>query len=151
MFARLTRIHPGLILAALAIIGVAVSSYLSIVELAGAVPVCGPLQGCEEVAGSEYAWIGPIPVAVSGILFSIVLLVAALGWWKSGDRRLLATYYLLSLIGLIFEGYLVYLQVFVIEAICIWCVVYGISLGLGFVIALGAWLRGNRVPADAGW
>lgn len=151
MFSRLTRIHPGLILAALAIFGFVVSMYLTVVELAGDVPVCGPLQGCEEVAGSEYAWIGPIPVAIFGALFSIALGAIALAWWKTGDRRLLAIIYGLSLAAVVFEGYLLFLQIFVIEAICVWCVAYGISLALGFVIALIAWLRRDRVPAGAGW
>ena len=38
-------IHPGLILAALDTFGLVVASYLSVVELSGNVPVCGPVTG----------------------------------------------------------------------------------------------------------
>jgi uncharacterized membrane protein len=150
MLARVRGIHPALILAALDTFGLAVASYLSIVELGGGVPVCGPIKGCEEVAKSEYAWIGPIPVAVFGVGLSIILLIAALGWWRTGDRRLLAIHYGLSLVGVTFEGYFMFLQVFVIEAVCIWCAMYGISLILRFLVALVVWLRRDKVTEGAG-
>ena len=152
MFAIRNRaVHPGLILAALDTFGLVVATYLATVELSGNVPVCGPVSGCEEVAKSEYAWIGPIPVAVFGVVLSLILLVAALGWWRTGDRRLLAVHYGLSLVGVTFEAYFMFLQVFVIEAVCIWCAMYGVSLILRFVIALIVWLRRDQVPEGADW
>jgi uncharacterized membrane protein len=148
MFAiRYRGIHPALILAALDTFGLVVASYLSVVELQGGVPVCGPVSGCVEVAQSEYSRIGPIPVAVFGVGLSIILLVAALGWWKTGDRRLLALHYGLSLVGVTFEAYFMFLQVFVIEAVCVWCAMYGVSLILRFVIAFIVWIRRDRVDA----
>ncbi len=152
MFLRLRRTHPALVLAALDLFGLAVASYLSIVELGGGVPVCGPVRGCETVAHSAYSRIGGVPVAVFGVGLSLVLLVAALGWWRSGDRRLLATHYALSLVGVTFEAYFTFLQVFVIEAICVWCASYGISLVLRFLIALWVWMRRDRMATQAaGW
>ena len=61
----LLGVHPGLILAALDLVGLLVASYLSVVELAGGLPTCGPLKGCEEVALSKYAWIWPFSVSSS--------------------------------------------------------------------------------------
>jgi uncharacterized membrane protein len=152
MIDRLRRTHPALVLAALDLFGLAVASYLSIVELGGGVPVCGPVRGCETVAQSQYSRIGGVPVAVFGVGLSLVLLVAALGWWRSGDRRLLATHYGLSLVGVTFELYFTFLQVLVIGAICIWCASYGISLVLRFLIALWVWLRRDRMATQAaGW
>jgi uncharacterized membrane protein len=134
-------IHPGLILAVLDIVGLAVASYLSIVELGGGVPVCGPIKGCEEVARSEYSRIGGIPVAVFGVALSLVLLSCAIAWWRSNLYGLLLAHYGLSLVGVVFEAYFTYLQVAVIGAVCIWCATYGTSLVLRFVIALVVWLR----------
>jgi uncharacterized membrane protein len=152
MFMRLRRIHPALILAALDLFGLAVASYLSVVEIGGGVPVCGPIKGCETVANSQYSRIGGVPVAVFGVGLSLILLVAALGWWKTGDRRLLATHYGFSLVGVTFEVYFTYLQVFVIDAICVWCASYGISLVLRFFIALFVWMRRDRIATPAaGW
>jgi uncharacterized membrane protein len=139
-------VHPGLILAVLDVIGLAIAAYLSIVELQGGVPVCGPIKGCEEVARSEYSRIAGIPVAVFGVGLSLLLLSLALAWWKTDLYALLLAHYGLSLAGVLFEVYFIYLQVFVIGAVCVWCASYGLSLIARFVIALVVWLRGNPTP-----
>lgn len=141
---RLLGVHPAAILAVLDVAGLAIAAYLSIVELGGGVPVCGPLKGCEEVARSEYSRIGGIPVAVFGVGLSLVLLGLALAWWKTDLYLLLLAHYGLSLGGLVFEAYFLYLQVFVIGAVCVWCTSYGLSLALRFVVAFVVWLRQPR-------
>jgi uncharacterized membrane protein len=143
----LLGLHPGLILAVLDVAGLAIALYLSIVELGGGVPVCGPIHGCEEVARSEYSRIAGIPVAVFGVALSLILLSLALAWWRTDLYVLLLAHYGLSLAGVLFEAYFMYLQVFVIGAVCIWCTSYGLSLIARFVIALIVWLRNRPVAA----
>ena len=103
--------------------------------------MCGPIKGCEEVAFSEYSRIGGVPVAVYGVGLSLLLLTLAIAWWKTDLYGLLLAHYGLSLAGVIFEAYFMYLQVFVIHAVCIWCTTYGVSLILRFVVAFAVWLR----------
>ena len=82
---RILGLHPGAILAVLDTIGLAIASYLSIVELSGGVPVCpaeGVGSGCAAVALSEYSKIGGLPVAVYGVGLSLILLTLALVWWR---------------------------------------------------------------------
>lgn len=136
-------VHPGVILAVLDIVGLAIATYLSTVELQGGVPVCGPIHGCEEVARSQYSRIGGVPVAVFGVGLSLLLLTLAVAWLRSNLYVLLLAHYGLSLGGVIFEVYFIYLQAFVIGAVCIWCASYGLSLILRFAIALVVWLRGT--------
>jgi uncharacterized membrane protein len=145
--ARLRRIHPGWILVVLDAIGLAIASYLAVVELGGGVPYCGPLHGCETVAASRYAWVGPFPVAVYGVVLSLVLLSLALAWIRTDRPVLLDLHYGLSLIGVIFEVYFLTLQIFVINAVCIWCTLYGISLILRFLVAMAIWVRRGRLSA----
>ena len=145
--ARIKTMHPGWILVVLDVIGLAIASYLSVVELGGGVPVCGPLKGCETVATSKYAWIGPFPVAVYGVILSLILLTLALAWIKTDKPWMLDLHYGLSLIGVIFEVYFLTLQVFVIRAVCIWCTLYGISLILRFFVAMAIWLKRGRLSA----
>lgn len=141
---KLLGVHPALILATLDLIGLVVAGYLSVVELSGGVPTCGPLHGCEDVALSEYARIGGVPVAVFGVLLSVVLLSLAVAWWRTNIYGLLLAHYALSLVGVIFDAYFLYLQVFVIKAVCIWCVTYEISLLLRFLIAAIVFYRQPR-------
>jgi uncharacterized membrane protein len=146
----LLGVHPGLILAALDVVGLGIALYLSVVELQGGVPACGVLHGCEEVARSEYSRIGGVPVAVFGVGLSLLLLTLALAWWRTNLYALLLAHYGLSLAGVLFEVYFLYLQVFVIGAVCIWCTSYGLSLIARFVIALLVWLRGQPESVEAG-
>ena len=134
-------IHPGLILAALDVMGLLIATYLAVVEVGGGLPSCGPLKGCEEVALSEYSRIGGVPVAVYGVVLSLVLLTTAIAWWRTDLYGLLLAHYGLSLAGVVFEAYFLYLQVFVIGAVCVWCTTYGLSLVLRFVIAFVIWIR----------
>jgi uncharacterized membrane protein len=145
--ARLRRIHPGWILAVLDVIGLVIALYLSVVELGGGVPQCGPLHGCETVAQSQYSRIGGIPVAVYGVVLSLVLLTLALAWIRTDRPGLLDAHYGLSLIGVIFEIYFLSLQLFVIRAVCVWCTAYGVSLMARFLVAMVIWLRRGRLAA----
>ena len=138
---RILGVHPGLILAVLDVIGLCIAAYLSAVELQGGVPSCGPLHGCETVATSEYSRIAGIPVAVYGVGLSLILLTLALAWWKTDIYALLLAHYGLSLVGVLFEIYFLYLQLFVIHAVCVWCTSYGVSLIARFLIALVVWAR----------
>lgn len=148
--ARIRRIHPGWILAALDVIGLAIAIYLSIVELGGGVPYCGPLHGCETVAQSKYARIAGVPVAVYGVVLSLVLLGLAIAWIRSDRPGLLDAHYGLSLIGVIFEIYFLSLQLFVIHAVCVWCTTYGLSLIARFLVAMAIWIRRGRLAARLG-
>jgi uncharacterized membrane protein len=146
--ARLREVHPGIVLAILDLIGLGIAAYLSSVALAGTLPYCGPLKGCEEVALSEYSRIGGIPVAVFGVFLSLTLFVLAVAWWRTSRPALLAAHYGLSLLGVIFEVYFTYLELFVIGYICVWCAAYGISLVARFGVALWVWLRRDRYSPE---
>jgi uncharacterized membrane protein len=143
----LLGVHPGSILAVLDLVGLAIAAYLASVELAGQLPYCGPLHGCETVAQSPYSRIAGVPVAVYGVGLSLVLFTLAMAWRKTNLHALLLAHYGLSLAGVIFEAYFMYLQVFVIGAVCVWCTSYGLSLLARFVIALAVWIR--QPPPEA--
>jgi uncharacterized membrane protein len=119
----------------LAVAGLAVAAYLSAVRLLGEAPACGPVRGCDTVAASEYATVLGVPVALLGLGLSVVLSVMAVAWWRLGDRRALYAVYGLGLLGVATVAYLTYLEVFVIEAICIWCVTYAVTIVAGWIIA----------------
>jgi uncharacterized membrane protein len=141
---RLRAVHPAVVLAVLDLVGLGIASYLASVELRGELPNCGPLHGCEQVALSEYSRIGGVPVAVFGVGLSLVLFSLAIAWWRTNDGRLLAAHYGLSLLGVVFEIYFTYLELFVIGAVCVWCASYGVSLVARFLVALRIWVQRAR-------
>jgi len=138
---RLRGVHPGWALVALDLLGLAIAGYLAAVELGGGVPYCGALHGCDTVAQSEYSRIAGIPVAVYGVVLTLITLALALAWIRTANRRLLDAVYGLSLVSVIFEGYFLFLQLFVIHALCVWCTAYGLTV----VARLGvAWALRRR-------
>lgn len=141
---RIGRFHPAVILMALDLFGLVVATYLSYVELQGQLPYCGPLSGCETVALSEYSRVGGVPVAVFGVFLSITLFVFAYIWWRTNAVWALAVHYGLSLVGVIFEVYFTFLELFVIHAVCVWCALYGLSLVARFLVTLWVWMRRPR-------
>jgi uncharacterized membrane protein len=144
LWRRLRSIHPGLVLATLDLIGLGIASYLSIQDLQNKPLICikGGVFDCNAVAQSAYSRpFAGIPVAVYGVFLSITLFVLAIAWWRTNNYKLLLLHYGLSLVGVAFEGWFQFAQIFLIGKICIWCESYGISLVLRFVVALWVYLH----------
>lgn len=107
------------LLGALAVAGLLISAYLTWVHYMGVAPVCvGGSGSCETVQSSSYATIFGVPVAVLGLVGYSGLLFSALLQGEVGVYLGI----LIALVGVLFSAYLTYLEVFVIHAICEWCV-----------------------------
>jgi uncharacterized membrane protein len=137
----MTERRLRLVIALVAMLGLAVAGYLTYVHYAELEPLCvGGGGGCERVQSSDYAELAGIPVAVLG-LAGYALILASL--WVPGDAGRVGGA-LLALIGFGFSMYLTWVELFEIEAVCQWCVV---SAVLMTVLALTtAW---RLVQADA--
>jgi uncharacterized membrane protein len=118
-----------------------VSGYLSVTRAMGEAAVCGPSKGCETVASSEYSAVLGFPVAFLGLGLSLVLLILAGLWWLRRERRALLVAYGLLLLATLGVAYLTYLELFVIEAICPWCVAYAVTVVVSLVTAGLAMVR----------
>ncbi len=103
----------------LALVGIGVAIYVTIADANGGSPVClAGGTGCETVANSKYSHLLGVNVAALGIAGYVILLAAAL---TRGDPGRFAGF-VGSLIGFGFSLYLTYVELFVIDAICQWCV-----------------------------
>ncbi|CAN5474180.1 hypothetical protein BH10ACT11_BH10ACT11_06730 [soil metagenome] len=126
----------------LAGLGIAVAGYLTWVHYEGLETVClGGGGGCERVQSSDYASIGGVPVALLGLI-GYVSMLALLARGRS--VALLASG--LGMVMLGFSIYLTYLELFVIDAICQWCV---LSAVIATLLGLSTTLLALRAP-DAG-
>jgi uncharacterized membrane protein len=106
-------------------------------------PVClAGGGGCETVQSSRYAEILGVPVAALGLGEYAGLLLSALLRGEGG--ALLGLF--VTLASVLFSAYLTYLELFVIYAICQWCVASAALMTAAFilcVIRIGR-LRKNR-------
>jgi len=123
---RSTRV----LLAVLSILGLLMSAYLTWVHLAGVAPIClAGSGGCEAVQTSRYAEILGVPVAVLGIAGYAGLMLSA---WLKGEGGVLLGLFV-ALVSVLFSGYLTWLELFVIHAICQWCVTSAILMMASFI------------------
>jgi uncharacterized membrane protein len=127
----------GAAMVVLSLAALAVALYLTWAKLAGAPVVCGPLEGCTTVETSPYASFLGIPVALFGAGATTVTLIGSLLWWRRSDRRGLLAAYGIGLISLPVLAYLAYLELAVIHAVCVWCVIYAL-------LTIASWLVSVR-------
>jgi uncharacterized membrane protein len=107
------------LLALLAVAGALNSAYLTWSYLQGITPVCvGDSSGCETVQTSRYAEVLGVPVAALGVIAYAGLLGSAL----IRDARAALFGLFVALVGTLFSAYLTYVEFFVIQALCQWCV-----------------------------
>lgn len=109
----------------LAALGALVAGYLTWVHYSGALALCSGAGGCEQVQASRYALVAGVPVALLGLLLYLALLGLGLGRILAGGHApewVLLTMFGLALAGTLYSAYLTYLELFVIHAICPWCV-----------------------------
>ena len=108
------------------------ATYIAIAESGGGAPKClAGGSGCETVADSKYAHLAGVNVAVIGIVGYVLVFVAAV---VPGDPGRFGGF-LTALIGFGFSLYLTYLELFVIDAICQWCVASAILMALSLAVA----------------
>jgi uncharacterized membrane protein len=123
--------------AVVAIAGAAVAGYLTWAHYADSSVVCVAGGGCETVQESEYAEMVGIPVAALGLVAYTVVL-GLIAWDTPGARLAAAT---IALIGLLFSMYLLALQLFVIDAICGWCVANDVVIAPALAVLTALRLR----------
>lgn len=104
-----------------AVLGFIDASYLTLQYYAGAKVPCSLVKGCEQVLTSRYASFGPIPLAFVGALYYLFAIIA-LGAYLDSQKAFFfrAVSYAVTFGFLISLG-LLYLQLFVIHAICMYC------------------------------
>jgi uncharacterized membrane protein len=109
------------ILAGLSFAGLLDASYLAWQHYANGTVACSLTKGCEQVLTSQYAEVYGIPLSLAGAVYYAVLFFSAIAFIDIKKIIFLKLIALLSGIGLMFSGYLVYLQLGVINSVCVYC------------------------------
>jgi uncharacterized membrane protein len=147
-------------LALIAVVGLGISVYLTIVHYdSGVKLVCNTtgLINCQSVTSSAYSVVPgtSIPITIPGMLWFLALgalAVAGLRWaWRgeAEDPRLRISTLLLTVAGLAFIIYLVYCEIVLVQRICEWCTVVHLLTLASFLIALTRWQRRDEPAYEA--
>ncbi len=139
-----------LLMIVLAMAGLGVSAYLMWgYTVPGATLSCGGSSGCEAVKESVYAKLAGVPLPVLGLASYLSLLVLLLLQGQPAINQRGWTPYLalaifgISLAGVLYSAYLTYIELYVIYAICWWCVASAIIMVAIFGLAMFN-LRNNQ-------
>lgn len=123
---------------AVALAGLGIAGYLTAVHYSGGSPVCAIAHGCATVQQSAYADLAGVPVALLGVAgYAAILACLA----RDGEGARVAAAFL-SLAGLGFSAWLTYVEVALLEAICIWCVASAVCMAALAALSIARMLGG---------
>lgn len=138
--------------ALVALVGLFVALYLALYK-AGVIGVlaCGA-GSCDTVQLSRWASFIGLPVAYWGVAYYAFVLLLTLAWiqdrWAE-SRPLALALLLMTGWGVIFSAYLTYLELFVIKAICRYCVASAVIAIVLFALVLLDWRASRAESAPA--
>lgn len=131
----------GILIPILSILGLGVALYLTYVETQNVVAICGPVGDCNAVQTSPFAKLfGFLPVGLLGASGYVAVLVAwALARRSEGTPGLLAAVVIfgMALFGVFFSIYLTYLEIYIIKAVCMWCLASAVIMSLVLALSVG--------------
>ena len=136
--------------ALLSLAGLFISAYLYLYKIGRIGTLACGTGGCETVQLSSWSRFAGVEVSLIGLVGYVSLLGVSLAALQPAliERRGPATALVaLSGIGVLFTGYLTYLELFVIHAICRWCVGSGAIIIAIFIVGL---LERQRLPLSPG-
>jgi uncharacterized membrane protein len=122
-----------------AIIGLTVSAYLSWAKLSNQNVVCFEAMGdCNLVNSSSYSTWRGIPIAFLGMVaYALILILFAFKSTNEKTQGIIAlSLFGITVFGSLYSIYLTYLELFVIHALCPWCLVSAIAMIMLCVISM---------------
>ena len=121
-----------IILLLISVIGFADATYLTAKHYLGDSVTCSILKGCETVTGSKYSTVYGVPIALFGVFYYLFVSVL-LFLYMEGVRGVLKFLVLSTTTGFFVTLGLIYIQAFILEAFCLFCLISALSSTALFV------------------
>jgi uncharacterized membrane protein len=122
--------------AILAFFGLLDAGYLTILHYKNIIPPCSVHFGCETVLTSTYSMLGPIPVALLGVVFYLTVIIVGLLILVEGKNEFLQFFHFVAAVGFLVSIVLFFIQFYLIHSFCQYCLLSEvISVGI-FVLSL---------------
>ena len=123
------------VITVMSVLGIFVAGYLTWSHFSGQPVYCGGSSSCELVNSSRFAFIGSIPVSLIGLAGYVIILALSLIPHKEDRQWPMLLIFGGALIGVMLQWYLFYIEVFVLRAICYWCVTSQTLITLIFLLS----------------
>jgi uncharacterized membrane protein len=126
---------------ALSLTGLGIAAYLTTVYLQNVPPLCGTSGGCVTVQHSQYAHLAGVPLPVLGLLgYAMLFITASLPGQRARTAGMVFT-----VVAITASLALTYLELYVIHAICLWCVGSATCAALHVVVNSTRYVRGEPI------
>lgn len=145
-------------IAMLSLVGILIALYLTLYKLGVIGGLTCTVGSCETVNTSRWATFLGLPVAAWGVGAYVALFALSLAGTAdryAGSQTISVLLVAIAAWSVLFSAWLTYLELFVIRAICIWCVASAVLLVAILVVSVVDWrgsrgrgLRGSRAPVD---
>lgn len=116
-----------------ALIGFADAAFLTVEHYKGEIPPCS-IDGCEQVLTSDFSTIFGIPVALYGALYYLLISILLFVRLESGSENALRFAIFGTIVGFLMSIWFTYLQIFVLDSYCQYCLASAVTSTLLFVI-----------------
>ena len=122
-------------------VGFADATYLTVKHFLGTPIPCAILQGCEQVTNSQFATVFGVPVALLGSFYYLTILILSVVYLDTRQFLALKLATSLTIFGFLASLWFVFLQVFIIKAICLYCMISATTSTLLFISGLIFWTK----------
>lgn len=125
------------------IIGLVVAVYMTIFKATGNKAMCLGSGACSTVTSSRYSVINGIDVPVIGVIGNVALLAVLIFEKRNSffQKNGSLLFFALSLAGFLFTLWLIYLEIFILKALCPFCVTAQTMMILTFITAVTRLVR----------
>lgn len=123
-----------------ALLGLAISTYLSVEHYTASATLACPDRGpinCLKVTTSSWSRVGPVPLALAGAAYFLAMAVLCSPWfWRRTALHPLRVAGAVA--GVMTAIYLLWVELFRVDAICLWCTAVHLCALLLLVLVLAA-------------
>lgn len=117
-------------------IGFLDAAYLTIEHYRQGILSCYIFKGCDKVLTSEYSEVLGLPTAMLGAVYYLLILLIAVFYLDTKNKTALNILKIFPSAGLLASLWLVYVQLFIIEAICFYCMISALTSTILFILSI---------------
>ncbi|MDP2696360.1 MAG: vitamin K epoxide reductase family protein [bacterium] len=124
------------------------AAYLTFKHYTGGTILCSIFSGCDIVTTSEYATILGVSVALLGAIYYLAVFILTIVHIDTGNEQVFYFAASITLLGFLASLWFVFLQIFIIKALCLYCILSAITSTTLFILGIYALRRKIRVMTE---
>lgn len=122
--------------AVISLIGLADTVFVTINHYKGVIPPCTLLNGCETVLTSKYSEVFGVPIALIGAMFYLTVFLFSLAYLRTKNNKIIIVFLVLTALAFLMSLFFIYLQFFVIKAVCEYCLTSAAASTILFITSI---------------